>query len=36
MTSANTFADRKEAATIAFNAGQINEMTKTLYSEDIY
>ncbi len=36
MTSDNNFVDRKEAAQIAFQAGQIDEMKSKLFSEDLY
>ena len=36
LTSQNRFVGRKEAAIIAFNAGQISYKKPRLYSEDIY
>src|SRR5579859_7742284 len=36
LTNANRFVDRKEAAKIAFAAGQIQKEIQTLYSEDLY
>lgn len=36
LTNTNRFVDRKEGAEIAFNANQIKEQKKTLYSEDLY
>lgn len=36
ITSDNNFVTRREAAEIAFDAGQITEKKTTLYSEDIY
>jgi hypothetical protein len=36
LTNKNRFVDRKEAATIALNAKQINEPTEVLFSEDLY
>ena len=36
LTSKNRFVNREEGAIIAFEAGQISENKKTLYSEDIY
>jgi len=36
FTSHGRYVDRKEAARIAFECGQTNELKETLYSEDIY
>jgi hypothetical protein len=36
ITSDDLFVNRKEAADIAFAAGQINELKDELYSEDLY
>ena len=36
LTNKNRFVDRKEAAIIAFDAGQIEKQKQTLYSEDLY
>lgn len=36
LTSDDIFVDRKEAGLIAFNAGQIKEITNCLLSEDLY
>lgn len=36
ITTEDRFVDRREAAEIAFNAGQINETTDCLFSEDLY
>ena len=36
MTSKGRYVDRKEAAEIAYNAGQTDEKKSFLYSEDIY
>lgn len=36
MTSHNRFVGRKEAAKVAFKAGQTKELKINLYSEDIY
>lgn len=36
LTSKNRFVDRKEAAKIAFERGQIPEPKETLYSEDVW
>jgi hypothetical protein len=36
LTSDNRFVDREEGAIIAFNAGQIKEEKKRLFSEDLY
>jgi hypothetical protein len=36
LTSDNRFVDREEGAVIAFNAGQIKEQKKRLFSEDLY
>lgn len=36
LTSQNRFVSRKEAGQIAFEAGQIDEPTDCLFSEDIY
>ena len=36
LTSDNRFIYRKEAGQIAFNAGQISELTDRLFSEDLY
>lgn len=36
ITSDDRFVNRKEAAKIAFEAGQIEKETKTLFSEDLY
>jgi hypothetical protein len=36
MTSQGRFVDRKEAARIAYEAGQIPEPVAALHSEDIY
>ena len=36
LTSRNRFVNRREAAKIAFGAGQIEEEKEILYSEDIY
>src|SRR5574343_220970 len=36
LTSKNRFVDRKEAVEIAYNAGQIKELKRELFSEDIY
>ena len=35
-TSKGRFVNREEAAKIAFEAGQIDEQKKTLFSEDLY
>lgn len=36
VTSDNRFVDRKEGGEIAFKAGQIDELTDCLFSEDLY
>lgn len=36
ITSDDRFVNRKEAAQIAFDAGQIKEMKNSLFSEDLY
>lgn len=36
LTNKNIFVNREEGAKIAFEAGQIKEQLKTLYSEDLY
>lgn len=36
LTSHNRFVGREEAASIAFQAGQIQHEQKTLYSEDLW
>jgi hypothetical protein len=36
LTSDNRFVNREEGAVIAFNAGQIKEQKKRLFSEDLY
>lgn len=36
ITSIGRFVDRKEAAYIAYKAGQIPELKSVLYSEDLY
>ena len=36
LTNTDLFVDRKEAAQIAFEAGQIGHVTKSLFSEDLY
>lgn len=36
LTNTDRFVNRIEAAKIAFEAGQIKEQLKTLYSEDLY
>jgi hypothetical protein len=36
LTNTDRFVDRKEAGQIAFDAGQIKEETKRLFSEDLY
>lgn len=36
LTSKGRFVDRKEAAKIAFSAGQISDQKEELYSEDLY
>jgi hypothetical protein len=36
LTNLNRFVDREEAAQIAFDSGQIDQHTITLYSEDLY
>jgi len=36
LTSNDIFVDRKEAGQIAFDAGQIPELTNCLFSEDLY
>ena len=36
LTNTNRFVDRKEGGKIAFDAGQIKEETKMLFSEDLY
>lgn len=36
LTSKNKFTDRRDAATIAYKAGQIKEHITKLYSEDIW
>lgn len=36
LTNTNRFIDRQEAAKIAYEAGQIKEELKTLYSENLY
>ena len=36
LTNKNRFVDREEAGQIAFNAGQTDELKRTLYSEDLY
>lgn len=35
ITDSEDFVDRREAAKIAFECGQINDKTEILYSEDI-
>lgn len=35
ITCNHTFVDRKQAAKIAFNAGQISKMKEVLFSEDL-
>ncbi len=36
LTSENRYLNRKEAAKLAFEVGQIKEETEVLYSEDLY
>lgn len=36
LTTKNRFVDRKEAAVLAYSAGQISEPKEELYSEDLY
>lgn len=36
LTNTNRFVNREEAGIIAFEAGQTEELKKTLYSEDLY
>lgn len=36
LTNTNRFVDRKEAADIAFEAGQINDKLTSLFSEDVW
>lgn len=36
ITNTYRFVDRQEASIIALNAGQIKEIKKTLFSEDLY
>ena len=36
ITNLNRFVDRKEAAQIAYNCGQIKSPKKELFSEDLY
>jgi hypothetical protein len=36
LTNKNRFVERKEAAEIAYKAGQINKPSNYLYSEDLY
>lgn len=36
ITTNNLFVDRKEAAKIAFEAGQTDTLKKSLFSEDLY
>ena len=36
LTSKDIFLDRKDAAKLAFNTGQIKEETNCLFSEDLY
>lgn len=36
LTNLNRFVGRKEAAHIAFNAGQIDQLKETLFSEDVW
>lgn len=36
ITSTGRFVTREEAALIAYNAGQIKEQVKRLFSEDLY
>jgi hypothetical protein len=36
LTNTNRFVGREEAAQIAFDSGQIDQHTITLYSEDLY
>ena len=36
LTNTNRFVDREEGGKIAFDAGQIKEETKRLFSEDLY
>ena len=36
LTSQDRFVDRKEAADIAYKAGQIKDITDCLISEDLY
>ena len=36
ITSDNKFVNRRQAAGIAYKAGQINEPTDRLFSEDLY
>lgn len=36
ITSKGRYVNRREAAEIAYNAGQINEKKSFLYSEDLY
>lgn len=36
LTSSNYFVTRKEAAEIAFQAGQVKDQSHTLISEDLY
>lgn len=36
LTNKNRFVDRKEGGEIAFAAGQIKELKRHLFSEDLY
>jgi hypothetical protein len=36
LTNTDRFVDRKEAAQIALDSGQIKEEVKKLFSEDLY
>lgn len=36
ITTYNRFLDRNDAGTVAYNAGQIEENTNCLFSEDLY
>lgn len=36
ITNLDRFVDRKEAGKIAFESGQIKQLTETLFSEDLY
>lgn len=36
ITSKNRFLNRKEAAELTYEVGQVNKLKKALYSEDLY